>query len=204
MEKEEKLKNTLTFAFVGRSGSGKGTQAEKILAHLGHDAYRVRTGDFFRTLGAKNHATARLVKHIMEKGLLAPWWLPAFVWMKDLIEDGKGAEHMIFDGSPRRIGEAKLLDEVMEWHGRSLPLCIYVDVPEKEVIARLLMRKRSDDNMRAIHNRMKYFSRDVMPVIHYYKARRRLIHVDGAKSVEAVWRDINQALSKRLGSLWIK
>lgn len=193
-----------TLVLVGRSGCGKGTQALFIIRRLKcRGVLHMETGKFLRDLLlVKNATTARAEKLIMKKGGLFPWWFPMFLWLRELIEHGCADRHIIGDGTPRRVGEAKFLDDVMSWHGRSLPLCIYVDVSRREAMRRLLSRGRADDNRHAITNRLNYFSREVMPVIRYYARRGRMIRVDGSVSPDEVSAEIDRALAEKLGRRW--
>lgn len=198
------LKDKLTIVVLGRSGSGKGTQARLILARLkGRSVFYLETGRFLRDLiGRKNVTTEIARTRIMEKGELFPWWFPIFLWMRVLVEGGNGDRHLVGDGTPRRLSEARLIDEIMAWHGRPLPLCVYVDVSRKETYRRLLARGRADDTAEAIKNRLDYFPRDVEPVIRYYARHGRSVRVNGEQAPEKVFEEIDGALKKRLGTQW--
>ena len=197
------VSNKLTLILLGRSGCGKGTQAEFILHRLGSSAYGLSTGKLIRSLIASyDNPTIRIAREMMERGELHPSWIAVYAWLKEMIEKGLAEKHMLFDGAPRRLWEAKFLDEVMEWHTRPLPICIYVKISAAEATRRLLARGRADDTPDAIKNRMAYFPRDVLPVIRYYKRAGRLIEVDGERPPEEVWRQIDAALAKRLKNKW--
>lgn len=198
-----RLKNKLTLVVLGRSGVGKGTQAEFILKRLRRrGVHHLETGRFLRKLLEKPNPTTILARQIMERGELFPSWFPAFTWLKELIEKGHGGKHLVFDGAPRRIWEAELVDDVMAWHRRSLSLCIYLELNEKEAIRRLLSRGRRDDTAAAIRNRLSFFSKNVLPVVRYYKDRGRLISIDGSPSPEVVFAEIDKQLVRRLGKKW--
>lgn len=189
---------------LGRSGSGKGTQARFILERLKKDGVcHMETGRFLRELLDKKNATTELARvRVMEQGGLFPWWFPMFLWLREIIERGNSDKHLIGDGTPRRLVEAKFLDDVMAWHGRPLPICVYVDVSEKEATKRLLERGRADDNAAAIRNRLAYFPKNVMPVIRYYTRNRRMVRINGEQSPELVAKEIDAALRRRLGKAW--
>ena len=200
------LKNKLTIIIIGRSGSGKGTQASFVLKRLRKLGVRhLETGRLLRgILSKENNPTAEAGRNLMKKGAIFPYWFASFTWVKEMIERGAVAYHMVFDGAPRKIEEAKLLDDVVEWHGRHLPVAVYVDVGREECARRLMARQRADDNLSAIKHRLDYFETDVIPVIKYYKKNKRLIQVNGEQEVEKVWREIDQKLSKKLGDKWPK
>ncbi len=200
---DDDLKEKLTLILLGRSGCGKGAQAGRILARWGAQGHGFSTGGLIRALIARyDNPTVRIARDVMERGALHPSWIAVFAWLKEMIEKGLAEKDLLFDGAPRRLWEARFLDEVMAWHKRPLPLCIYVKVSAAEATRRLLERGRADDTPAAIKNRMAYFPRHVLPVISYYKRRRRLIQVDGELPPDQVWRQIDAALGKRLKNQW--
>lgn len=198
------LKNKLAIVVLGRSGSGKGTQAEFILQRLRRaGVFHLETGRFLRDLMAQKNVTTELARiRLMERGDLFPWWFPIFLWMREVIEHGRADTNLVGDGTPRRLSEAHLIDEIMAWHGRPLALCVYVDVSRAEARKRLLSRGRADDTPEAIERRLDYFPRDVVPVLRYYRRHKRLIRVSGAQPSEQVARDVDAALTKHLGKKW--
>ncbi|OHA02967.1 MAG: hypothetical protein A3J58_01980 [Candidatus Sungbacteria bacterium RIFCSPHIGHO2_02_FULL_52_23] len=204
MNPHNPLEEKLTFLVLGRSGSGKGTQAHFILERLeDQGVFHVETGRFLRDLMERKNVTTELARvRVMEQGALFPWWFPIFLWMRELLDHGNADKHLVGDGTPRRLAEAKLIDEIMTWHRRPLPICVYIDVSKKEAVRRLLARGRPDDNLTAIKNRMAYFPKDVVPVLNYYKRRGRFIRVSGEQPPEDVFREIDAALRKRIGKQW--
>ena len=197
------LETKVTLSILGRSGCGKGTQAQFLLKNLEpYGVHHIETGRFLRAALKHPNVTTRIGSTLMQKGKSFPEWFVIFTWLKEFIEKGCGAHHLIFDGAPRRLGEAKLLDAVLKWHGRPLALCIAVQVSKKEAVKRLLARGRADDTHDAIENRMRYFAKDVVQVLRYYQREKRLIKVDGEQEPEEIARDIRMALKERLGRLW--
>lgn len=198
----ENLSNKIALTFLGRSGSGKGTQVMRVVEHLGKDAYRIETGKILRELIQKHNPTRDIIRQVLTEGKFVPVWLTVFLWTRELIENGVGDRHLILDGSPRMLGEAKTFDEVMEAHKRPLAIGVHIDVGEEEVTKRLLLRGRADDNEVTIKNRMKSFEQHVLPIIDYYKAEGRLIQVDGNGTPDEVWGHLNIALKERLKEVW--
>lgn len=199
------LKSKLTLVVLGRSGSGKGTQARLLIKYLGKSSVaHLETGRFLRELVKKykNPTTIRGRDTVMEKGKLFPSWFPVYTWLKLILEQGIATKHWIYDGAPRRLWEAKLIDEVVAWHQRPLPIGIYIKVHAAEATKRLRGRARADDIIASIKNRMSFFDRDVIPVINHYRKQSRLITVNGDQPVDAVRRAINRALKERLGRKW--
>lgn len=198
------LKSKLTFVMLGRSGCGKGTQAKFILRRLGgRKTEHLETGRFFREIMGKfNNPTVAIARKVMARGEIFPAWFSASTWLKLVIEEGIAGKHWIFDGAPRWLWEAKLIDDVMKWHGRPMPLCIYIDTSQEVAAKRLLLRARADDTAMAIKNRMGFFKKRVLHVIQYYGNQGRLIRVDGNPLPREVWKEIDRALQKRLGRRW--
>ena len=198
------LEDKLTIVVLGRSGSGKGTQARMIVRRLKRKGvFHLETGRFLRDLLEKKNATTEFARtRLMERGELFPWWFPMFLWMRELVEGGNGDKHLVGDGTPRRLSEARLIDEIMAWHGRPLPLCVYIDVSRHEARRRLLERGRADDTPQAIENRLDYFPKDVAPVIRYYRHHGRLARINGEQTPEKVFEEIDGALKKKLGNQW--
>ncbi len=122
-----------------------------------------------------------LDKKIMATGEKAPDFLTVWVWAKELIYNAKSNQHIIFDGTPRTLLEAKVLDEAFEFYERKNVKPILVDVSPEEVRKRMLERRRSDDTEEQIKHRVAYYERLVVPAVEYYRkeSSNKLIQVDG-------------------------
>lgn len=204
MGKNKSLRNkNITLLILGRSGSGKGTQARNIgLRFKKNKVCVLETGRLLRKFSKKNNPAVKAAHFFLNKGIIVPSWLVIYLWLRQIVEGKCVGRNIIFDGSPRRIEEAKLIDEVVSWHQNSLPLCLYIEAGERECARRLLNRGRVDDTKSAIRNRLDFFKKEVMPVVRFYEKSGRLIKVNGDKSPELVWKDIDYILSKKLGKIW--
>jgi adenylate kinase len=221
--KSSSHKNNLSIIFLGRSGAGKGTQLNLLKNKL--NLYEIDTGSLLRSFVKQKNTLAQNISSMLSQGELVPTWLVVYLWLKKLlsIRSEKGA---IFEGSPRRLEEAKILEESLNLMQRKF-IVIYLNVSEKEVIRRLLLRricsrcgreyslefhpnltkcpkcggklvKRSDDNEKAIKHRLEYFRKDIIPVINYFKKKNLLIEVNGEGSVKEVHERIMKALENHL------
>lgn len=189
------MNNPQTLVFLGRSGSGKGTQVELIKKMLQPYLY-VYTGDLFRALAKTEGFAGKKIKGVIDTGGLPQEWLASFLWQRELIEKFNGGENLIFDGTPRRFHEAEELDEVLEWLERKEGLrAVLVDITEEEAETRLLKRARTDDTKESIKSRLSWFKTSTEPVIDYYEKSGRLIRVDGMGSVEEIHQRIKTALN---------
>lgn len=182
-----------TFVFLGISGSGKGTQAKRLLRILPR-AVDISTGSAFRRVSKRKNLVGRFIAGIMRRGAIMPYWGPAYVWLNEFFERLQGDENLVMDGAPRLVEEARMLDDFMRDVGRPLPIAIHLWLSPREARQRLFKRGRFDDNRRAIAGRFQFFRQHVQPVIRYYRRHRRLITVNGAQPVPAVWREIKRKL----------
>lgn len=196
-------KNNFTLLILGRSGSGKGTQMRNIALRFKKNKVCVlETGRLLRKFFKKSNPAVKAARFFLNKGIIVPSWLVIYLWLRQIVEGKCVGKNIIFDGSPRKIEEAKLIDEVVSWHQNSIPICLYIEAGERECSRRLLSRGRVDDTKPAINNRMHFFLKEVMPVVRFYEKSGRLIRVNGERSSEFVWKDIDRILSKKLGKIW--
>ena len=184
-----------TLVFLGRSGSGKGTQVELIKKMLEPYLY-IYTGDLFRSLAKTDSFAGKKIKGVINVGGLPEEWLASFLWQRELIEKFNGGENLIFDGTPRRLPEAENLDKVLEWLERKEGLkALLVDITEDEAVTRLFKRARTDDSEEAIRSRLGWFKTSTEPVIDYYEKSGRLVRVDGMGTIEEIHQRIKKALN---------
>ncbi len=193
--------NPKTFIFIGRSGCGKGTQAELLIEYLKkNDAntpvYYLETGQSFRNFIEGGSYSSELAKVIYDHGELQPEFLAVWAWSHLMIENLKGGEHLIVDGTPRKAHEAAVLDSAMKFYRREKPNLVYVNVSSDWSRERLLARGRSDDNRDDIDQRLKWFDTDVVPAINFFKNNGdyNFIEVNGEQSVDAVHEEIIRAV----------
>ena len=191
------MKEPLVFILIGRSGCGKGTQAKLLIKYLqdnnlGETLY-IYTGDKLRAFVEKEkNISARMAKSKMKAGDILPSFLAVWFWSGSLIEGVNENNNVIMDGSPRTLLEAMMVDDAMEFYGRSRVIPIFLETSEKWSIQRLIERGRDDDNLKSIKERLEFFEKDVMPVIDYYsgKSRHKLTRINGEQSAEEVHQEI--------------
>ncbi|MFH1401688.1 MAG: nucleoside monophosphate kinase [Parcubacteria group bacterium] len=142
MKHFNKIKNIPVIIFLGKPGSGKGTQAELLGERLKLDY--VGSGDLLRERKTKNDFTGKKIKKIVDAGGLVSTPIIFKLWL-DKFEDFKNKENFrgfIMDGSPRKIFEAHLIDEVLKWYDWDKNVKIMlIDISNKEVIWRLTKRR---------------------------------------------------------------
>lgn len=202
------IKNPQTFIFIGRSGSGKGTQADLLEAYIKENdpqkrnIFHMITGNFLRSLAKEEGHTAGLVKNTLEKGLLMPDFLAVSMWGNFFIKNMTGKEHIVTDGMPRKLHEAIMLDGAFKFYGRGKPVVVFIDLSYDSAVKRLMLRKRADDTKEAIEERLKFYDNDVMPVIDYYRNNPdyQFLQIDGEPTIPEIFED----LKKRVDKIWAK
>ncbi len=188
-----------TVIFVGRSGCGKGTQADLLKNRIKeHDADNrhilyVETGEDFRRFIRGESYSSLLSRQAYERDDRQPDFLACFMWSSILLEQLEKDTHLIFDGAPRARDEAEILTSALEFYKREHPAVIYLNVSRRWSEERLLKRKRSDDiNLAKIDKRLDWFDKDVMPAIEHFRTNKyyRFLEINGEQSIEKVHSDI--------------
>jgi adenylate kinase family enzyme len=185
---------------MGRSGCGKGTQAEllgKVLMERGaQKILHTTTGGGFREFIEGDSYAARTSKELTNTGGLNPEFLAIWNWSNIFIKNITGTETVILDGAPRRMAEVDALHSAIRFFGYGKPIVIYVNVSESWATDKLALRKREDDNdIKGQMKKMEWFNQDVLPCIDAYSRdpRYSYIHVNGEQTIEEVH---NEILSK--------
>lgn len=187
-----------TFIFIGRSGCGKGTQIELLSEKLKEKNPEiginyVSTGQDLRKFWEEDNSyTHKLSKKIVDNGGLQPEFLVVYLWGQDLVRDMKGNEHLILDGTPRRLNEAEVLDSAIKFYKRENPVIIFMNVSRKWATDRLLGRGRSDDDIEQVNKRLDWFDEDVVPAIEYFKNSQtyNFVDINGEQTIEEVHQEI--------------
>ncbi len=181
----------------GAPGTGKGTQSENIIKkyHLEH----LSTGDIMREEIRKGTQIGILAKSYIDKGLL----VPDSVIFKNLYYKASAIKNpigFIFDGFPRTINQADVLDKVLNKKQSPIALVLYLDVTEKESFNRIMYRSqrsnRADDNEEIIWKRIAVYHEQTKPLLQYYIGQNKLVTIDGMGSIEDVFGLISKEIDK--------
>jgi adenylate kinase len=181
----------MNIVLFGAPGVGKGTQAQIIaernnLAHLS-------TGDEFRRNIKEQTELGVKVKEIVDSGALVPDSMVTDI-VRSALNATKFDAGCVFDGFPRTITQAEDLDIILSQKQSSIALVIDINVPEDEIVQRLLSRGRADDTEEVIRHRLNVYHEQTAPVLDYYRAKNSLVSIDGNASVEEVYDRINTHL----------
>jgi len=190
------------FIFIGRSGSGKGTQAKLLIEDLkrsdsSRETLYIQTGQELREFIKGETYTQKKTKGLYENGALMPEFLALHAWISLMVEKYDGTQNLIFDGTPRKVHEAGVINSLFEFYSFEKPWVINIDISLDEAVKRLMERKREDDTEDSIRKRLGWYETDVAPTINYFKSNPlyRCLDIDGERSIEAIHTDI----VKRLG-----
>lgn len=173
---------------IGIQGSGKSTQGN-ILSERLHVPY-LSSGHIFRQMAAEKTAWGRYVKETLNAGYLIPDE-KAIPIIEEYLAKPEYKNGYILDGFPRTTKQAEDFTNGVE-------RVIYLKVNDKEALWRLSGRIeegiREDNTLQAIRKRIKLFHDVTEPVLDYYRKQRRLLEVDGEKTIEEVTAQILNGL----------
>ncbi len=199
---------------MGAPGSGKGTQAEKLMDE--YDCRQISTGVLLRQAIESGSDLGNKVQKIMSEGLLVSDEI-----VLDLIKNelsGIGESSFLLDGYPRNINQAQSLRDFLENIDKPLDFSILIDVPSEILIKRLSGRRtcsltgktlnvyfssqsdldeclssggelvqREDDNEGSIIKRIEVYEQQTEPMINFYRSAGLLLTIDGQGSVDDVY-----------------
>lgn len=202
--------------FIGAPGSGKGTQASKLVGQ--RNFKHVSTGDLLRSEIAKMSPLGLEVKKVMDEGKLVSDDLVIRLLQANI---DLAASQYIFDGYPRNLAQAQTLDqEVLKG---SPSLAVYFEININKLVERLTNRRtckdcgaiynliskkpkimgvcdvcggtnliqRADDKEEVIKNRLQVFQDTVDPVLKYYQDHNRLMKVNAESAVDEIYDQIS-------------
>lgn len=177
-------------------GAGKGTQGQRLADR--HGVPHLATGDLLRRHVAERTSLGLAAKEHMDRGGLVP---DALV-IDMVLEELGGTDPMpdfLLDGFPRTLRQALAAYEWDAAMDRTFEAVIMLDVPEDELVRRLMARGRdagrSDDTEDVIRHRLRVYEENTAPLVDFYEERGILARIDGTGDVDEVTDRIEQRLS---------
>lgn len=189
----------LNIVIFGAPGSGKGTQSVKIVEKYGLD--HISTGDVLRAEIAAGTELGNTAKRLIDNGQLIPDELMISILAAklDKLQGGKG---VIFDGFPRTIAQAEALKVMLAERGQEVTAMIELDVPEEELMDRLIKRGqlsgRADDNEETIKKRLVVYAEQTAPLKEWYKNDGKHCYIQGSGELDRIFADIVAAIDARI------
>jgi adenylate kinase len=182
----------------GAPGCGKGTQSALIIEkyHLKHFS----TGELLRKEIAEQTELGLEADKYISKGNLVPDEMIIDVLTKAIKQLDKSCKGIIFDGYPRTVKQAEELESLMNDLHKPTTVLIDLQVPNRELINRLLTRGitsgRSDDNLETIKKRLDVYEVKTAPVNDFYRELNKYTAIDGVGSIEEIFGRIVEVLNR--------
>tara|TARA_B100000900_G_scaffold395485_1_gene393919 strand:+ start:158 stop:799 length:642 start_codon:yes stop_codon:yes gene_type:complete len=212
----------MRIVLLGAPGSGKGTQAKKLMADM--NIPQVSTGDMLRESVANGTRFGLKAKAIIDSGDLVPDDVVLGIISERLMKDD-AKDGFILDGFPRNKKQAHDLEQLLSQMSISLNAAVLMDVDFNLLMKRLTGRRtcsltgkllnvyfseqeeldectnaggeliqREDDNENTIKNRLEIYRENTEPLIKFYKDRNKLITIDAEGSIDDVYGRLSAAL----------
>ena len=176
---------------IGPPGAGKTTQAKRISRKF-HIPSISMSDLLKKDAGWGKAGSKKVLKAQIESGELVNDETADLLVRKRLFL--KDAEHgFILDGYPGNAAQADKLAVVLKERNLPEPVVIYLDTPDDVVRDRMKRRRRADDTPETIERRIAEYHQGASFLLERYPAPQ-LRKIDGARSEEQVWQDVERAL----------
>ena len=205
----------MRIVLLGAPGSGKGTQAKKLMAD--RNVPQISTGDMLREAVAAGTRFGQQAKATIDSGNLVPDDVVLGI-ISERLSEADARDGFILDGFPRTLQQALDLEELLDQLGTPLDAAVLMDVDFDILMKRLTGRRtcsksgkllnvyfssqeeldectkaggeliqREDDNEETISNRLDVYQTRTEPLIEFYRKRGRLRTVDADGTIDEVY-----------------
>lgn len=182
----------------GPPGSGKGTQAAKLVEKYG--LLHISTGDLFRHEMGNNTPLGLEAKSYMNKGNLVPDSVTIGM-LENKVNANLEVAGYIFDGFPRTEAQAEALDALMQKKAEKISVLLMLDVSDDEITSRLLERGKTsgradDQNKETIQHRINTYRKETSPVFNFYAEQEKAIKINGLGSIEDIFNRLCEQIDR--------
>ena len=184
---------------LGRQGSGKGTQAARLVE--AYSPVHVSTGDMLRAAVAAGTELGRRAGALMDAGDLVGDDLINGLVAERLAQPDVAEHGFLLDGYPRTPDQAAAMEGFLAEAGTTLDGAVNLEVPVDEVTARMLARGRADDTEEAIRRRLDLYEAETAPLLAWFADRGLLDVVDGIGDEDVVFGRLSTVIDARLSLL---
>jgi len=212
----------MRIVLLGAPGSGKGTQAKKLMADK--NIPQVSTGDMLRQAIANGTRFGLQAKAVIDAGNLAPDEVVLGI-IRERLGQPDAENGFILDGFPRTTQQAFDLEDLLDELGTPLDTAVLLDIDFDILMKRLTGRRtcsktgkllnvyfssqeeldactegggelvqREDDNEETIRHRLDVYHERTEPLIEFYQSRNKLITIDAGGPIEEVYEGLKAAL----------
>lgn len=172
----------------GPPGAGKTTQADLLVEKYGFSKFGM--GERLRAEIVSGSKLGLKIKPYVDQGIL----IPDKYMSQIIIEAEKMSTEvgLIFDGFPRIVSQAHMLNEVMESLNLKVSAFIKLNLPVEAALLRIKARAkinndRADDTDKvAIKNRFSVFAKESVALTQFYQDRQLLFSLNGANSIDEI------------------
>jgi adenylate kinase len=186
----------INLILFGPPGSGKGTQAAKIIEK--YALVHISTGDLFRYEMSNETPLGQQAKAYMAKGELVPDSVTIGM-LRNKVESHPDAKGFIFDGFPRTITQAQALDALLSEKNSEIHALIALQVEDSEIVERIKKRgitsgRTDDTNESIVRNRIEVYKNDTTPVFDYYARQDKSHSINGIGEIDEIFQLISAAI----------
>jgi adenylate kinase len=185
------MNKSQTFIFVGRSGSGKGTQLELLKEFLINkdkdtEVKPIIMGDIFRSFFKESGYVKDIARDVsMNQGKFQPDFLTNALFVRNAVDVIDENSTLFFDGYPRTINQLNIIKDLLLYVKRENPIIINIDVSRENVKHRMLARARGDDSEKAIESRLDEYDKFIVPMLEIIKSDSffKYFEIDGEGAI---------------------
>ena len=193
----------INIILLGDPAAGKATHG-KFLAKK-YNLYDLDMGRELRAL--ENNPKLRKkyrLDETLDSGKLTPTELVRNL-LRDKIRSTPSFKGILFNGTPKMLGEAKLVAKWLKDDGRERIIFVYLSIPLAETIRRMTSRKtyfqgkfskRPDDNKQALKNRIAYYKKNIKQVVSFFKKLYPFIEISTLGTIPEAKKRLLTSLQK--------
>lgn len=186
----------MRIVLLGPPGSGKGTQAARLVEHL--QIPHISTGALLREAAEQGTELGLKAKAISDKGELVPDDVVLGMLEERLNQDDV-KNGFILDGYPRNLAQAESLEIVLDRIDQPADEAILIDIDAEQIVKRIAKRAelegRADDTEETVRNRLRVYAEQTAPVADFYAERGILTKVLGDGPIEEILQRILSVLN---------
>ena len=212
----------MNIILFGPPGAGKGTQAQIIVNKF--NLYQVSTGDLLRNEIKNKTEIGNKIEQIISQGNFVTDDIVDKI-LSTVITNPFHRNRIIFDGYPRNITQAENLEIMLNADNQSVNFILFLkanrDIIEKRILGRIIcekcnktfnehlnieeidnhecgrnyLKKRKDDNEKAIIARYDEYMKKTKPVLDFYSTSSHFYEIDGSHKIQEITSKIEQILT---------